>query len=81
MIGLYRLRNVAGLLGIILKWYGVIFVVPMAFAIGYGEPLLPFAVPLVVASAVGFGLERAFPDTELERADGFLLVVLTWALV
>ncbi len=81
MIGVRRLRHVAGLLGTILKWYGTIFFIPLVFAVGYGSPLSPFVLPLVVSTAAGYGLERRFPETDLARTDGFLLVVLTWIAV
>jgi len=81
MIGLYRLRNVAGLLGTILKGYGAIFLIPIVFALLYGESIAPFLIPMGLGTLSGIALEQIFPDTELERADGFLLVVLTWLTV
>lgn len=81
MIGLRRLHNVAGLMGTILVGYSAIFLIPMLFALIYGESLVPFLLPLGIAAVSGLTLERLFPDTELERADGFLLVVLTWFVV
>ncbi len=78
---MHRLRNIAGFFGTIMKWYGALFVVPMLFAIGYGNALMPFVVPLVLSTGLGALLEWRFPDSELERADGFLLVILTWIAV
>jgi len=81
MIGFRRLGNIAGLMGTILLGYSALFVVPILFALIYGGTLLPFVLPLGIAAVSGFALERLFPETELDRADGFLLVVLTWFVV
>ncbi|MFU8805974.1 MAG: potassium transporter TrkG, partial [Bradymonadaceae bacterium] len=78
MISLRRLSNVLGLFGTILKWFGLVFLLPISFALWHGTPLLPFAIPLLLCLALGFLLERRFPDIELEMADGFVLVVLSW---
>lgn len=78
---LRRFGNVAGLFGTLLKWYGALFLVPLGVALWTGQDVVSFAAPLGLASLIGYLLERKFPDTELERADGFLLVVLTWVAV
>ena len=78
---LRRIGNVCGLLGTILKWFSLVFLVPIPFALWHGTSLLPFAIPLLVTLAVGILFERRFPDTDLEAIDGFLLVVLTWLIV
>jgi trk system potassium uptake protein len=76
-----RLGNVAGLLGTIIKWFAAVFVVPLSFAIGYGSSIWPFALPMILCLVVGLILEWRFPDSDLEMADGFILVVLSWLLV
>lgn len=73
-----RPTHVLGLFGTIMKWFSLVFLVPLAFALGHGTPLMPFLVPMAVGLVLGLVLERIFPETDLEMADGFLLVVLTW---
>lgn len=81
MMSIRRFRNISGLLGTILKWFSLVFLVPLAFAIFKSTPLLPFVIPMVVGSLMGWALERTDPEPELEMADGFLLVVVSWLAV
>ncbi len=80
-MSLRRPTHVLGLFGTILKWFSLVFLVPLAFALGHGTPLMPFIVPMILALVAGVALERTFPETDLEMADGFLLVVMTWLSV
>jgi trk system potassium uptake protein TrkH len=73
-----RFTNIAHLYGIIVKWLGTLLVVPAAVALGYGTAVLPFLIPLVGSVVVGYGLQRFFPERDLRRPDGFLLVVAVW---
>jgi trk system potassium uptake protein TrkH len=75
---MHRFYNIAHALGIILKWFSVVFLVPMGLALWHGTDLLPFVVPLAAAVALGFVLQLAFPRQQLNRRDGFLLVVAVW---
>ncbi|ELZ09150.1 cation transporter [Natrinema thermotolerans DSM 11552] len=54
---------------------------PTAVALFYRENPLPFLVALVVAVAVGMGLERLEPEPDLEHREAFLLVALTWLVL
>lgn len=80
-MSLRRFFNVFGLLGTIIKWFTVIFLVPLVTALIYGTSVIPFVVPMVLCLIVGLAMEKRFPDTDLEMADGFILVVLSWLIV
>ncbi|QED29272.1 TrkH family potassium uptake protein [Microvenator marinus] len=73
-----RLKNVLGLLGTIIKWFGVLYIIPLLFALFYGAGATAFIVPMFICLALGWALEKVFPGSDLEVADGFLLVILTW---
>jgi trk system potassium uptake protein len=72
------------LVGGVLKYVGIAFVVPAAVAAGYGEPVWPFLVSGAVTAAVGWTLDRATGTKTGELIgprEGFLVVALTWLLV
>lgn len=81
MIVARRLRRVSNVLGPVLKWFSVVFLVPGSVALYHGTSPVPFLVPLILSVGVGIALERIGADRELEVEDGFLLVTLTWVLV
>ena len=54
-VDLVAVVNLVGMLG---KYLGVAALFPIPFALGYGEPVLPFVVAGAVTSGVGFALER-----------------------
>jgi trk system potassium uptake protein len=61
---------------------GLAFLVPAAFAVGYGEPVWPFLVSGVITAAFGTGLERLTSGKEHIRGrEGFLVVALLWLLI
>ena len=61
---------------------GLAFLVPAAFAVGYGEPVWPFLVSGVITAAFGTGLERVTSGKEHIRGrEGFLVVALLWLLI
>jgi trk system potassium uptake protein len=61
---------------------GLAFLVPAAFAVGYGEPVWPFLVSGVITAAFGTGLERLTSGKEHVRGrEGFLVVALLWLLI
>jgi len=74
-------RSSLSLLGTVLKYLSLSLLVPTAVALFYRESPLPFLVALVVAVAVGTGLERLEPDPDLEHREAFLLVALTWLVL
>ncbi len=54
----------------------------MVVAIGYGEPTLPFLVPLVGGTALGLALERLRGSARVVGVrEGFAVVALGWLLV
>jgi len=74
-------RSSLSLVGSVLKYISVPFAFPLLAALWYGESIVPFAVTIVVALAVGEGLERLEPDPDLGHREGFLLVGVTWLAV
>lgn len=81
MIVLRRLRTVAGLLGTVLASFSLLYLVPLAVALLYGNSIVPYLVPMGISAVLGLGLSYYLREEELEVADGFLLVVLTWVTV
>jgi trk system potassium uptake protein TrkH len=72
-------RGSLALVGMLLKYLSLAAVVPAAFAVGYGEPVLPFAVSGILAAAAGWGLERGLGGaTRVGFREGYLVVALTW---
>ena len=71
--------NLVGTLG---KYLGLAALVPIAFALWYGETPVPFLVAGVVTSGLGFALERltAGAAGRVGVREGFLVVALTWLL-
>ena len=64
------------------KYLGLAALFPIPFAIGYGEPFLPFVVAGLVTGGVGWALERATARSagRVGVREGFLVVSLTWLL-
>ena len=71
--------NLVGMLG---KYLGLAAVFPIPFALGYGEPFLPFVIAGVFTSGTGWALERVTADAagRVGVREGFLVVSLTWLL-
>ena len=70
------------LIGSLVKPIGLAFLFPTALALGYREPVWPFLVSGVIASAFGAGLERVTTGKERVGArEGYLVVALIWVLV
>lgn len=78
MIARRRLRRVSSVLGPVLKWFSVVFLVPTSVALYHGTPVSLFLVPLGVSFGIGALAEWAGSESELTVEDGFLLVTLTW---
>src|SRR6056297_2396131 len=74
-------RSSCSLVGTVLKYLSLTLLFPTVVALYYRESPLPFLVALVVAVAVGIGLERLEPDPTLEHREAFLLVSMTWLVV
>jgi len=81
MIAGRRLRRVSSVLGPVLKWFSVVFLVPIAAALYHGTSVVLFLVPLGLSFGIGALAEWIGGESELTVEDGFLLVTLTWILV
>jgi trk system potassium uptake protein TrkH len=72
------------LVGGVLTWVGVAFVVPAGVAVGYREPFWPFLAAGALTACVGLALDRLTAAGKREQVgprEGFLVVALTWLLV
>jgi len=85
-----RVRLTLHILGSFLKYFALVYVVPLLVAIHYSEPnplngqpnWLIYLYSLVLTLGVGLVLELAFrTDRDIERADGFTIVALTWLVI
>lgn len=74
------LAAVANLVGTLAKYLGLAAIFPIPFALGYGEPFLPFVVAGGVTSGLGLVLERLTIASagKVGVREGFLVVALTW---
>ncbi len=75
-------RASVGLIGAVLLYLTVPLLFPLALALYYGEPVLPFLVPMAVTLGVG-GMLRFVADIEQDIGprEAFLAVALIWLLV
>jgi trk system potassium uptake protein TrkH len=65
--------------GALIKYLSLATLVPIAFAIGYSEPVWPFAATGVAVGGFGWLLERVPGSKEAVGVrEGFLIVSLTW---
>ncbi|HKX48358.1 MAG TPA: TrkH family potassium uptake protein [Gaiellaceae bacterium] len=71
-----------GLTGTLLAYLSLSSLVPLAFAIGYREPVLPFLAAGAIAGGVGLGLMRVGRRSPgpIGFREGYLVVSLTWLL-
>ena len=71
-----------GLTGTMLAYLSVSSLVPVAFALGYGEPVWPFVGAGAIAGGVGLGLMRLGRRSPgpIGFREGYLVVSLTWLL-
>ncbi|MEZ3116560.1 TrkH family potassium uptake protein [Halobaculum sp. MBLA0147] len=75
------LRATGAVLGRVLRYLAVPLAVPVAVALYYGESTVPFLAAAAVTLTAGTLLSRLDETPELETADGFLFVGLTWLVV
>jgi trk system potassium uptake protein TrkH len=73
-------RTSASLLGTVLQALAAPLAALVAVALFYGDPLLPFVVPLVLSLALGTGMRR-FERASPGPRETFLLVALAWLAV
>jgi trk system potassium uptake protein TrkH len=74
-------RSTLSFEGKVLQYLSLTPLFPLAVALRYGEPLVPFVATSVVMFGLGWLLERLQPDPDLGHREGFLFVSLTWLLV
>jgi trk system potassium uptake protein TrkH len=73
---------ISHLLGWLLIGVGIVHAVPIAAALAFGEPVLPYAASAVAALAFGFPITLSTRPTgqRMRTRDGFLVVGLAWLL-
>ena len=72
-------RASVALVGMLLKYLALAALLPAAFAVGYGEPVLPFLASGAIAAVTGYALEKGFGGTtRVGVREGYLVVALTW---
>jgi trk system potassium uptake protein len=70
------------LVGALLKYLSLAFLVPGTLALGYGDPVWPFLAAGLATALVGVLLEVVATGKEhVSPREGFLVVALTWLLV
>jgi trk system potassium uptake protein TrkH len=70
------------LVGWLVAYLSPAFLFPIALAIGYGDPVWPFAVAGAATLAFGYGLERLTSGRErIGSREGYLVVALIWLLI
>ena len=95
MITLARLRRAArrevlgvdvraglNLIGALVKYLSVVFVVPLGVALAYGESAWPFLIAALAAAVSGWTLERVTEGKERVGArEAYLVVSVSWLLL
>jgi trk system potassium uptake protein TrkH len=66
------------LVGTVLKWLPVAFLVPVTVALLDGTSLVPFVGPMIGSATVGLALEQVTDRTDLRTREAFLMVALSW---
>ena len=75
------LGGALNLVGAILKYFRLAFLLPLFVALLYGESVWPFLLPGVAAAASGWSLERVTEGKErIGPREGFFVVASTWFL-
>ena len=77
-----RVRLTLHIIGSFLKYLALIYILPLAAALYYGENWRVFLYSLLLTLAIGLFLEFGLKTTkEIERADGFTIVSFSWLLI
>lgn len=70
---------ILNVLGNLLRFLGLIMVVPLLVAFHYGDSLLPFAVAILITGAVGIILSYRYgTEGEWKIREGFAIVAFGW---
>ena len=80
-----RVRLTLHIIGSFLKYFALVYAVPLITALYYGEEkwnVYLYALLLTITLGIGLILEFSFKtEREIERADGFTIVAFTWLLI
>ena len=77
-----RAKLTLHILGSFLKFLALVYIVPLAAALYYGEDWQIFLYSLLSTLAIGLLLEFGFRTArEIERADGFAIVSFAWLFI
>jgi trk system potassium uptake protein TrkH len=77
-----RVRLTLHIIGSLLKYFALAYIVPLVIALYYGEDWRIFLYSLLATLTIGLLLEFGFRTTnEIERADGFTIVAFTWLII
>ena len=69
------------LVGALVKYLALAFLLPIVVALWYSEPIWPFLAAGAITAAVGWGLELTTQGKErVGPREGFLVVALTWVV-
>ncbi|MFQ5794148.1 MAG: TrkH family potassium uptake protein [Candidatus Bipolaricaulia bacterium] len=72
-------RSSLHLIGAIIKWMSLAYLVPFIVALVNRETILPFLIPTLASALLGFALEhRTRESKEIGVREGFLVVSLAW---
>ncbi|SFR63386.1 TrkH family potassium uptake protein [Halogeometricum limi] len=71
-------RTSLRLVGTVLKWLWVPFLLPLGIALYDGTAVTPFVLPMAGVVVAGEGLERLTTDTTFREREAFLMVAVIW---
>ena len=74
-------RAAVGLTGRVTLLLCVPLLLPLAAALYYGEPMVPFLAAIAVAVAIGGGLLAVGHDRDIGTREGLFMVTVTWLVV
>jgi len=77
-----RARLTLNIIGSILKYFALAYIIPLVTALYYGEQWQIYLYSLLLTLGIGLILEFGFKtEKEIERADGFTIVAFTWLFI
>ncbi len=77
-----RVRLTLHIIGSLLKFFALAYIVPLVIALHYGENWQIFLYSLLITLTIGLLLEFGFKTTKvIDRSDGFTIVAFTWLLI
>ncbi len=77
-----EIRPALNLVSNIILWFSLSFLLPLGVALWYGESFVPFLIPGILASSLGWvGMHYTRTPTHLGVREGFLVVSLAWLTI